>query len=332
MAVFVTAERSVADMHIFLSWSGSCSRAVATALRDWLPYVIPEAEVWISDWDIKAGQRWSEELDKELEAANFGILCLVPTNLNAPWLLFEAGALSKRISGSRVVPYCAGLSFDEVGDPFSRFQGVGADEDGTRKLIQSINSTLEKPQGEDKLEKIFHTWWPKLQKKLKAIRREIENDERTREAELIKWPEPLDEPFYIRGGKPSSEETGYGYTVTVLYNNPGDRIVSYVSATQTPDQMSSWHMLKADPQERPFESRYIVVRGAVHFEARRQCESESIYAYDLDQGDSLRIPDAWWCRFRTTSTDPLEMLVVCIPRWNSHRYRFEAQAATVAAR
>lgn len=39
-------------MKVFLSWSGEKSRAVAEALREWLPYINPEIEPSMSDSDI----------------------------------------------------------------------------------------------------------------------------------------------------------------------------------------------------------------------------------------------------------------------------------------
>ena len=96
-------------MKVFLSWSGENSQALAAVLREWLALVFPDVSFWISSRDIQAGQRWGNELDRELEATGFGILCLVPTNLFAPWLIFEAGALSTSVVSSRVVPYCLGL-------------------------------------------------------------------------------------------------------------------------------------------------------------------------------------------------------------------------------
>jgi hypothetical protein len=67
------------QMKVFLSWSGDTSKAIASALHDWLRFVFPEVIWWMSDRDIQAGQRWADELDRQLEATNFGILCLVPS-------------------------------------------------------------------------------------------------------------------------------------------------------------------------------------------------------------------------------------------------------------
>src|SRR5215470_15092122 len=109
-------------MKIFLSWSGESSEAIASILHEWLALIFPDATFWISTRDIQAGQRWGSELDRQLESTDFGIICIVPSNLAAPWLLFEAGALSKSITASRVVPYCFGISPEDVQGPLSRFQ------------------------------------------------------------------------------------------------------------------------------------------------------------------------------------------------------------------
>jgi hypothetical protein len=131
--------------------------------------IFPELDCWISDRDIQAGERWGEELDRELESTHFGIICLVPSNLAAPWLLFEAGALSKSVVNARVVPYCVGIRPEEVQGPLSRFQSVPANEEGTRKLLDSINALLEKPRSEPILLKVFQKWWPELKHELESI-------------------------------------------------------------------------------------------------------------------------------------------------------------------
>jgi len=138
-------------MKIFLSWSGETSKLVASHLHQWLPLIFPDVQIWISTRDIHAGQRWGNELDEQLEATDFGIICVVPSNLLAPWLLFEAGALSKSVESGRVVPFCLGIGADEVQGPLSRFQGVAADKEGTRRLVDSINSTMIPPRKETDL-------------------------------------------------------------------------------------------------------------------------------------------------------------------------------------
>jgi hypothetical protein len=84
-------------MQVFISWSGQRSRAVAEVLRTWLPKVIQSLDPWMSDEDIDAGSRWLADVTTSLNQAKVGLICVTPENQHKPWLLFEAGALSRSI-------------------------------------------------------------------------------------------------------------------------------------------------------------------------------------------------------------------------------------------
>ena len=107
---------------VFLSWSGDRSKSVADALKLWLPRVLQGLDVWMSDHDIRPGERWERQLGGQLEQSSFGVVCLTPENLKSAWLIFEAGALSKAITESRVAPYRFGLKTSDVGPPLAQFQ------------------------------------------------------------------------------------------------------------------------------------------------------------------------------------------------------------------
>jgi hypothetical protein len=156
-------------MKVFISWSGERSMAVAVALKMWLPYIFQDVEPWMSDHDISAGSRWANDLNAELESSNFGILCLTPENIRAPWMLFEAGSLAKTVQVARVVPYRLGLTATDVEPPLSQFQGVNADEDGTFRLLISINDARGVVMPIDMLQRIFEKWWPELKDNLENI-------------------------------------------------------------------------------------------------------------------------------------------------------------------
>ena len=83
-------------MRVFLSWSGGVSKSIATALRDWIPLVVPPARPWMSDLDVRAGEYWERQLSDTLDATDCGILVLTRDNHDAPWVVFEAGVLSRR--------------------------------------------------------------------------------------------------------------------------------------------------------------------------------------------------------------------------------------------
>ena len=156
-------------MKVFISWSGERSKAVASSLSRWLADVFTDVEPWMSAHNIDAGQRWGHELGEQLGSTNFGILCLTSENLESPWLLFEAGALSKVIGQARVVPYLFQLSTTDVPFPLAQFQGVQATSAGTLELVKSINSSLERPLPPDRLERFFGKWWPDLEKGLESL-------------------------------------------------------------------------------------------------------------------------------------------------------------------
>ncbi|GGO22239.1 toll/interleukin-1 receptor domain-containing protein [Deinococcus humi] len=157
-------------MKVFLSWSGEPSKAVAQALRDWLPDVIQNLRPWMSQRDLGAGVRWSAEIEGELRASAFGVICVTANNRHAPWLNFEAGAISNNLEGSRVVPYIFDMGFADIEGPLTQFQGKEATKEGTRELIHALN-TVAGEQGLEatRLQTAFERMWPDLQEKLQAI-------------------------------------------------------------------------------------------------------------------------------------------------------------------
>lgn len=160
-------------MDIFISWSGDRARGLAKALRDWLKCVIQTASPWMSDEDIGPGTRWGIELAKQLENTNFGILCLTKESLSSPWLLFEAGALAKALTGSRVCPVPLDADLGDLPPPLAQFNGVQATEEGLFLLVRSINRTALPSAcmavaqlDDDLLRRTFKKWWPDMQAQL----------------------------------------------------------------------------------------------------------------------------------------------------------------------
>jgi len=158
---------------VFLSWSGERSKLVADALKQWLPRVLQGLEVWMSDHDIRPGERWERQLGGQLEQSSFGIVCLTPENLKSAWLIFEAGALSKAITESRVVPYRSGLKTSDVAPPLAQFQGVDADRRGTLDMVASIHEAIGSRLPAADLQLTFDRWWPDLEASLATISRGV---------------------------------------------------------------------------------------------------------------------------------------------------------------
>jgi hypothetical protein len=157
-------------MKVFISWSGDLSHRVALILREWLPSAIQSVEAYVSSEDIDKGARWSTDISGELEQSSFGILCVTQDNIDAPWLNFEAGALSKSVDKSRVCPFLFGVKRSEVKGPLLQFQSVIFEESDMRKLVHSLNSACESAQLEEgRLDGIFDVWWPSLEQQLNQL-------------------------------------------------------------------------------------------------------------------------------------------------------------------
>jgi hypothetical protein len=159
-------------MKVFISWSGRQSHQVAIALRDWLPSVLQIVEPYVSSEDIDKGARWSTDISKELEDASFGIICVTPENLEAPWVNFEAGALSKSLDRSRVAPFLFAVDRTAVQGPLLQFQSTLIEESDVKKLLQSINRACEDHAlDESRLVEIFEVWWPHLKTRLDELQK-----------------------------------------------------------------------------------------------------------------------------------------------------------------
>lgn len=160
-------------MKVFISWSGSMSHRVAVALRDWLPSVLQAIEPYVSSEDIDKGARWNTDISKELEDSSFGILCITPENLDAPWLNFEAGALSKSLDRARVAPFLFQVERTAITGPLLQFQSTLLETDDVRKLVKSLNAALGDQSLDDaRVDEIFNVWWPKLEEMLDSISEE----------------------------------------------------------------------------------------------------------------------------------------------------------------
>jgi hypothetical protein len=172
-------------MKVFISWSGPRSKELANALRQWLPMVLQYVEPWISDKDISAGERWAQTIAGELEAANFGIICITPENLNSEWILFEAGALSKSMLDGKVIPLLFGLELSELSGPLSQFQAQKVDNSGVMEVIKSINKVAEKPTLNELVDRLVPSLWPQLQETLSKIPAKPQSDKHKRSQQEI---------------------------------------------------------------------------------------------------------------------------------------------------
>ena len=156
-------------MKVFISWSGKRSHALADALHHWIPLVLHYVEPWLSQADIEAGQRWADHVAKELEATNFGVICVTQENVASSWVLFEAGALAKSLQGSCVIPLLLDLDIRDITGPLAQFQAKKVDQSGLFDVVQSLNKFAPHPVPEDKVKQLFDALWPQLENKVASV-------------------------------------------------------------------------------------------------------------------------------------------------------------------
>lgn len=181
-------------MKVFISWSGNKSHRVALVFREWLPSVIQSVEPYVSSEDIDKGARWSTDIAKELENSTFGILCVTKENLEAPWLSFEAGALSKTMDKSFVTPFLFDIKRSEVNGPILQFQSTIFDKEDIKKLLQTLNKACgESGITEAMLDKAFEVWYPTLEKELNGLHDVTDEGQEEPDIEAEKNPAIIEE-------------------------------------------------------------------------------------------------------------------------------------------
>ena len=163
-------------MKVFISWSGEKSKKYAECIKEWIEQCIQSVNVFFSPEDIEKGKNWNLTLTNELASAHFGIVCLTSENKQAPWIAFEAGALSKMLS-SKVVTIATDINISDIQGPLATFQATKLEKEDLYKLLESINIETENPLSEDKLKKSFNAFYGELEKKIKEIKQNVTKKE-----------------------------------------------------------------------------------------------------------------------------------------------------------
>ncbi len=149
-------------MKIFFSWSGDLSESLADTFRVWLPNILPSAEIYFTP-KTKKGSPWFIEMNSELKATDVGILFLTRSNIESPWVTYEAGAITNSPKESRVCPLLFGLEPEDLPAPLQHFQTTKFEKEDFHVLLKTINSSSSKHQrAREGVDKDFESHWPKL--------------------------------------------------------------------------------------------------------------------------------------------------------------------------
>lgn len=156
-------------MKIFLSWSGQSAGKIASTVSKHIKLIVPGVETFVSAEDIDKGARWSTEIAGELQDSNFGIICLDAKNIRAPWLHFEAGALSKSLKDSKVSPLLFGIKMDDIaGTPLAQFQATEFGQEGFSKLLKDYSKAMSTGVA-DLTDSYLQKFWPDLEAEVAQI-------------------------------------------------------------------------------------------------------------------------------------------------------------------
>lgn len=159
-------------MEVFISWSGSLSHRVALELKSWLKTVVQVLDPYVSSEDIDNGDRWFADVSRRLDECDVGIVCLTKENLHSDWLLFEAGALAKKLERGKVCTLLIDLPPNQLQPPLSEFQATEMTKGDVKKLIDTLHRSLPKPLLTDsQLDNQFLRCWDDFEK---SVRNAIE--------------------------------------------------------------------------------------------------------------------------------------------------------------
>lgn len=158
-------------MKVFISWSKDASKSLAEIIAKWIRNITQRRiDPFCSMHDIEPGVQWIKRLSEELQATDYGILCLTPENIDSPWINFEAGCLSKHIGVARVCPLLFGMNPTDLHGPLSQFQAVLFGKKGMKHLLDSFNTALsDKGIDQEILDANFNVWWPRLEADVDAV-------------------------------------------------------------------------------------------------------------------------------------------------------------------
>lgn len=157
-------------MKIFMSWSGDLSRKLGQCLYNWIPSVLQYAKPYFTPEDIKKGERWGNEISRELTDSEFGVFCVTNDNLNSQWMLFEAGAISKKLDTGRVCPILFNVKPTDLTGPLQQFQATTFVYEDIKRLLNSINEQAKEQKLADSVfNNVFDKWWPDVESEINVV-------------------------------------------------------------------------------------------------------------------------------------------------------------------
>ncbi len=106
---------------------------------------------------------------RSLKKHHIGIICVTPENMFAPWVMFEAGALSRSGESGRVIPLLLSMTVPELTGPLSQFLSAEVTKDDMLGILRSLNNEGNPRQPDDAVSDILDHFWPELRDAMASV-------------------------------------------------------------------------------------------------------------------------------------------------------------------
>ena len=164
-------------MNIFLSWAGEKSKRAAKAFDECFQFLFRDldSKIYIST-STEKGALWNDRLIKALDDADFGILILTKENCArpSPWMMYEAGVLSKTAGTGHVMTFLLNVKASDIPGPVSRLQSTAFDKADMTSLVLQIYGLYKQEKGiiddtDNERKKFFGYLYDRLERELNLI-------------------------------------------------------------------------------------------------------------------------------------------------------------------
>lgn len=244
-------------LKVFISWSGDLSKRVGLCIKNFLELVIQSLDIFIS-LELERGSIWNSSINKELKDTSCGIICLTSENFEAPWILFESGALAKGIEQNKICTFLIDLNPSYlVSSPLAQFNHTFPTKESVFELVKTLNSYIEIRLELTRLEASFEKFWPDF---LASFQKELESNKPSKKPPAYKElaTETLDAINTINAQL--SEDSNFGrrlrkieYRIGKLYDLEFDKKIDSSSSifirkapTDSDETMTLWLYYKDD--------------------------------------------------------------------------------------
>lgn len=132
---------TVANNQVFISWSGDRAKAIALVWKSLIEELFDVVDAFVSDSDISPGERGLNTIKEQLDGTSVGIPIVTRDNVNAPWINFESGALSKQVPNAPVMVMPCLVDYEDPSEligPLTQFQAKLLTKDGVGAILETI--------------------------------------------------------------------------------------------------------------------------------------------------------------------------------------------------